>query len=153
MSDPNDPAATYAALRTETAQMLKLDADALGLVDGLQLDITSLLRLVIDSLQGRVLAGEEVDLGKLQVAHALLRQMLPAQLAASPPPAETSRFGPDHRARLRQLIENVVLREDETKAATLADAQAREEAVAADEAAGVAPAPPEERRRSNRDLG
>jgi hypothetical protein len=148
MSDPNtkaDPSASYQLLRRETAEMLRINADDLGLVDGLQLDITSLLRLVIDSLQGKVLVGEEVDLGKLQVAHALLRQMLPpaAMVAPAPAPETARRFGTDHRARLRQLIENVVLREDETKAAALADAQAREEQTMADEAAGK---PPEEHR-------
>jgi hypothetical protein len=66
MSDPNikaDPSASYQLLRNETATMLKLgDVDALGLVEGLQLDLVSLLRLEVDGLEGQVLAGQPVDL-------------------------------------------------------------------------------------------
>ena len=154
MSDLNtkaDPSASYQLLRRETATILKLgDVDALGLVEGLQLDLVSLLRLEVDGLQGQVLAGQQVDLGRLTSALTMLRQLLPTQaLVASPslPETSTRRLGSDHRAKLRALIEQTVFAPERVEAAALADAQAREERVAADEAAGVAPVPPVERRK------
>jgi hypothetical protein len=80
MTDP-DPAAAYAALRAETAGMLKLDAANLSLVEGLQLDLVSLLRLEVDGLQGAVLSGDQVDLARLSTALAMLQKLLPTQLA------------------------------------------------------------------------
>jgi hypothetical protein len=60
----------------------------------------------------------------------MLRQLLPAQaLVASTPPAETRRFGPDHRERLRQLIERTVLAGEVDEAERLR-VREREEAAA-----------------------
>ena len=141
----NDPSASYQLLRRETAAMLKLDADALSLVEGLQLDLLAMLRLEIDGLQGKVLAGEQVDLDRLATALGMLGKLLPASaLASAPPPSETTRFGPDHRARLKQLIERVVMREDPSdpgEVERLRDACEREERTMADEAAGREPEP------------
>jgi hypothetical protein len=84
-----DPAAAYAALRDETAQMLKLDAANLSLVEGLQLDVIALLRLEIDGLHGAALSGETVDLQRLAVAHGMLQKTLGGALVA-PAPAATN---------------------------------------------------------------
>jgi hypothetical protein len=108
MSDP-DPAATYERLRTETAEMLRLNADSASLIEGLQVDLVALLRLEIDTLQGAVLSGDSVDLARLASALTMLRSLLPEKaLVSAPPPVET-RFGPDHRARLKALIEKTLL--------------------------------------------
>ena len=72
-----DPAAAYARLRIETAEMLRLNANSASLVEGLQVDLVSLLRLQLDDLQGRVLSGEQVDLNRLSTALTMLRQLLP----------------------------------------------------------------------------
>jgi hypothetical protein len=87
-----DPAAAYAVLRTETAAMLKLNSSDLSLVEGLQLDLVSLVRLEVDMLQGRALANEPIDLDRLSTALGMLQKLLPAQaLVSTPPPSETTR--------------------------------------------------------------
>jgi hypothetical protein len=83
MSDP-DPAREYAALRSQTAQTLNLDLADLSPADGLKLDLTSLLRLSLDSLQGAALAGREVDLSRLQSCYGMLAKLLPAAVEAPP---------------------------------------------------------------------
>ena len=105
----SDPAATYERLRIETAEMLRLNANSASLIEGLQVDLVALLRVEIDALQGQVLNGELVDLGRLASALTMLRSLLPEKaLVSAPPPAEV-RFGPDHQKRLREMIERVVL--------------------------------------------
>lgn len=107
-----DPATAYERLRAETATMLKLEATSLSLVENLQLDLVSLLRLQVDELQGAALAGQTVDLDRLATALQMLQKLLPEKALVAPaPPAET-RFGPSARERLRELIERTVLRED-----------------------------------------
>ena len=153
MSDP-DPAAAYDTLRTETATMLRLNLADLSLVEGLQLDLVALLRLEIDSLQGAALFGEQIDLQRLAVAHGMLQKMLPEKsLVASPAAASETRFGADHKARLRRLIETTLLApviEDPVEIERKRDILAREEMAAAI-AAGVPPpvAPPPPLRPDN----
>jgi hypothetical protein len=105
----NDPSVAYDRLRAETAEMLKLDVANLSLVEGLQLDLVSLLRLQVDELQGAALAGEQVDLDRLSTALAMLQKLLPARALEASAPAPESRFGPSARERLRALIEKTVL--------------------------------------------
>jgi hypothetical protein len=83
MTDP-DPAATYERLKTETAGMFGYDLADLSLTQGLQIDLVSLLRLEVDSMQGKVLAGETVDLARLVAAHGLLAKMLPTSALVAP---------------------------------------------------------------------
>ena len=134
--DIGDPASTYAALRTETATLLKLDPDSAGLVENLQIDLVALLRLEVDGLSGAALAGQQVDLRRLEVALGMLRQMLPAQALIAPTPVPESRFGPSARERLRELIETTVLAEDVAEAERMRDVREREE-MAASIAAGI----------------
>jgi hypothetical protein len=93
MSD--DPAGDYEVLRAQTAQMLNLDLTALCPADGLRLDLTALLRLSLDSLQGQALSGREVDLSRLQSCYAMLSKLLPSAVEAPPLLRE------DHSARRR----------------------------------------------------
>jgi hypothetical protein len=129
--------------------MFGYDLSNLSLTQGLQLDLVSLLRLEVDTMQGQVLAGDTVDLNRLVMAHAMLQKMLPehALVAPAPAPAE-GRFGPSARARLRDLIEKTVLREDSYEAERLRDVREREEMAAVIAAGGTVeaaapPSPPE----------
>jgi hypothetical protein len=98
-----DPAAAYEALRAETAGMLKYDLADLSLVQGLQVDLVSLLRLEVDTLQGKVLAGEQVDLMRLSAALTMLHKLLP------PAELKTESSKPDFsgaREELERFLQN-----------------------------------------------
>jgi hypothetical protein len=79
-----DPAAVYERLKLETAQMLGLNTDSSSLLENLQVDLVSLLRLQIDDLQGKVLNGQQVDLARLSAALTMLRQLLPEKALVAP---------------------------------------------------------------------
>jgi hypothetical protein len=91
----SDPAHDYEMLRAETAQMLGIDLAALSPADGLRLDLTALLRLSLDTLQGQALSGREVDLSRLQACYGMLAKLLPAAVEAPPQLRE------DHSARAK----------------------------------------------------
>jgi hypothetical protein len=80
----SDPASTYTRLRAETAAMLGVDPADMSKTEGLRLDITSLLLLEIDSLQGSILANEKVDLARLASALTMLQKLLPEQALVAP---------------------------------------------------------------------
>jgi hypothetical protein len=113
MSD--DPAATYESLRAETAKMLGLAA-ALSPTEALRVDLTALLRLQLDALQGAALAGREIDLGKLQSCYAMLSKLLQAVEAAPPAVRESNAA----RIRLARLIEAQAEVEQDEKDAEIA---------------------------------
>jgi hypothetical protein len=138
--DIADPAAANERLKVETAAMLSLDPANLSLTQGLQLDLVSLLRLEVDTMQGKVLAGETVDRDRLVTAHAMLQKMLPAQALVAPASEPEARFGDEHRRKLRDMIQRVVFAGAEEEAAALADACEREERVMQAEALGLLPA-------------
>lgn len=117
-SDDPDPRTVYEALRISTAQLLNLDADNLSPADGLKLDLTSLLRLTLDGLQGAALAGREIDLGKLQSCYAMLQKLLPQAIAA-PVVHESSAA----RRRLAELIDAIAEVEADEKDARIAELQ------------------------------
>jgi hypothetical protein len=125
----SDPAA-YERLRAETAEMLGLGVTDLSLVQGLQLDLVSLLRLEVDGLAGQVLAGKVVDLTRLATAVGMLQKLLPERALVSAPAAETT--NPDAREKLRVLLEAGDAAEDERWAAMCA----AEEVIQAAEAFG-----------------
>jgi hypothetical protein len=102
MSD--DPAHDYEILRVSTAQMLGLDLANLSPAEGLRLDLTVLLRLQLDALQGLALAGQDIDLSRLQSCYVMLSKLLPQAVEAPPEARE------DHSARdkVRRLIEGYV---------------------------------------------
>jgi hypothetical protein len=100
-----DPAAAYERLRAETAAMLKLSPDSSSLVEGLQVDLVSLLRLEVDMLQGQVLAGETVDLTRLVAAHGMLQKMLPERALVAPAPAAADHDFAGAKEELRRLLD------------------------------------------------
>ena len=89
MSDPSR--LVDERLKAETAQMLRLDGANLSLVENLQVDLIAMLRLQIDDLQGQVLNGAQVDLGRLSTSLAMLRQLLPEKALVAPAPAPEER--------------------------------------------------------------
>jgi hypothetical protein len=128
--DIADPAVAYEQLKRETAAMLNLDVTSSSLLENLQVDLVSLLRLQIDDLQGQVLDGKQVNLDRLSTALTMLRQLLPEKaLVSSPPPAET-RFGPSHRERLQALIENALRGNEVEDDEAMRDIYEREEMAA-----------------------
>jgi len=136
-----DPAASYERLHAETAEMLGLDLADLSLVQGLGLDLVSLLRLEIDSMQGAVLSGKLIDLPRLVACHGMLAKLLPERSLVAPAAAEVHS---DARERLAALIAAGDAAEDER----LAEASNHEDRVMTAEAFGgveppaaTAPAP------------
>lgn len=126
MSD-SDPATSYERLRIETAQMLRLNVDSASLVENLQVSLVAILRMEVDTLEGQVLAGDTVDLKRLELALGMLRTLLPAQaLVSAPPPAEV-RFSGEHQKKLREMIEKVVLQPSADDHIAIAERQWREE--------------------------
>jgi hypothetical protein len=105
------------------------------LSSGLKLDLTSLLRLSLDNLQGAALAGREIDLGKLQACWGMLAKLVP-QAVETPPAAEEDRSA---QAELLALLEGHAA----VAEAAVAEALVREESVmAAEAAAAYLPPPP-----------
>ena len=86
----SDPASTYARLKAETAAMLGLDPADLSKTEGLRLDITSLLLLEIHSLQGSILANDQIDLARLSSALTMLQKLLPSEALNAPVPLANS---------------------------------------------------------------
>jgi hypothetical protein len=84
-----DPKAAYQKLRAETAEMLGLSSEpSTSLITSLQVDLISLLKLEVDTLQGRVFAGEDVDLDRLSTSLGMLTKLLPEQSLQAAPIAE-----------------------------------------------------------------
>jgi hypothetical protein len=122
-----DPSATYDRLRAETAEMFDYDLASASLTQGLQIDLVSLLRLEIDTMSGRVLAGETVDLQRLVAAHGLLQKMLPAQALVAPAPGGGHDFA-GARAELTQFLikrANALERREQRESERLREENAR----------------------------
>jgi hypothetical protein len=118
--DIGDPAAAYAALRDSTAAMFDYDLADLSLTQGLQIDLVSLLRLEVDTMQGKVLAGETVDLTRLVAAHGMLAKLLPERALVAPAPAAAN---PDF-ASAKEELNNFLIQ----RAAALEHCEQRESA-------------------------
>ena len=132
-------------LRASTIQLLGYaDADRLTAAQEIRVDRAVMLRLVIDDLQARQMRGEAIDVHAFVSASEDLERMVGGN-PASPPPTETTRFGPNARERLRRLIETTLQANDVAEAERLRDVREREEMAAALAAgafvAAAAPAP------------
>jgi hypothetical protein len=140
----NDVAGFYEHLRATTAALLNYDdVDHLTGAQQIRLERAIALRLVIDDAQARQMRGEAIDVKAFVDASEDLERMVGGNPASS-----QTRFGPDHRAPLRELIERTVLAADVADAEHMADVMRREEAIQAQAAgvpveAPVAPPPPE----------
>jgi hypothetical protein len=137
----NPAAAAYDRLRCETAAMLGLNLAELSLVQGLQLDLVSLLRLEVDGLQGQVLAGQPVDLSRLATSLKMLQELLPESALVAREAAVVTKAPADARERLAALLHGIVAARDAEKEHNLADAMEREEAVMEAEAFTGQPEP------------
>jgi hypothetical protein len=105
-------AALHRKLRVETAAMLNLDLTALSPTDGLRLDLTALLRLQLDSLQGLALAGQDVDMSRLSACVAMLQKMMPTSLSPAIPEPDFSGAAEQFARLIAQRASSLKARRD-----------------------------------------
>jgi hypothetical protein len=100
----NDDAEIFASLRASTIRLLGYDdIEHLTAAQEIRISRAITLRLTIDDLQARQLRGERIDVSAFVEASESLER------TAGGVPEGSTRFGPDHRAKLKALIERVVL--------------------------------------------
>jgi hypothetical protein len=75
----------YAKARAEIVLLFGLNADSLSPDQTLRIDCAVALRLALDDLQGRVVRGESVDVGRMLTASEALARLLPPAVLATPP--------------------------------------------------------------------
>jgi hypothetical protein len=93
-------AAIYAKAKAEVVALFGWSADSLSPDQVLRIDCATALRLALDDLQGRVIRGEAIDMGRMLTASEALSRLLPSAVLAAPPPeAERS----DPREKLWQM--------------------------------------------------
>jgi hypothetical protein len=143
---PVTPAELFKSLRASTAALLGYDVDHLSAEQTIRTDRAVTLRLLCDHLQAQQLHGVAIDVHEFVSASEALERMITGRDPEAPPPE--ARFGVDHKAKLRRLIETTVLAaevEDPYEAELRRDILAREElasALAAGVPPPVAPPPP-----------
>jgi hypothetical protein len=131
----DERAKLLSSLRASTITLLGYDdVEHLTAAQQIRIDRAITLRLTIDDLQARQLRGERIDVSGFVEASESLERMV----GGNPLEAST-RFGPDHRERLRQLIENALRGSEEQDAEDEATMALRDEAmaIAASSADGV----------------
>jgi hypothetical protein len=85
----------YAKARSEIIALFGWNADdSLSPDQTLRLDCAVALRLALDDLQGRIVRGESIDVGRMLTSAEALAKLLPPAVLASPPPAANA---PDAR--------------------------------------------------------
>jgi hypothetical protein len=136
---PVTPAELFKSLRASTAALLGYDVDHLSAEQIVRTDRAVTLRLLCDHLQAQQLHGVAIDVHEFVAASEALERMVGGNPASASPEA---RFGPNHRERLRQLIEKTLMAADVAEADRLADAMRREEAIQAQAAGAPVEAPP-----------
>ena len=97
------PSFSNEALRVSTAKMLSLDINNLTAAQSVKLDRCCMLRLLVDDLRAKQLSGQQIDVREFVAASESLERMVGDGSLEGP-----ARFSPDHRAKLRQLIENAM---------------------------------------------
>ena len=134
---PDDRAAFFQRLRADTARLLKLDG-ALTPSQQVRVDRAASLRLLLDQLQQRQLAGEEIDARQFVTASETLETLL----GGNPEVATSTLASGEARAKLRALIETTLAAGEADDAARDAERSLRDEQQAALAAgASVEPAP------------
>ena len=78
-------ATVYTKARAEIIALFGWDADSLAPDQMLRLDCAVALRLALDDLQGRVIRGESIDMGRMLTASEALARLLPPAVLATPP--------------------------------------------------------------------
>jgi hypothetical protein len=112
MSD-GDRDRLYEHCRIETAKIMGVDPKRLTSTQRMKLDMAVSLRLALDTLQGKVIAGELVDIAALITANDTLSKLLPALALDEPPPQARE----DARLKLQRLIEGARAAADHDAAA------------------------------------
>jgi hypothetical protein len=137
-----DPSVAYENLRRESCALLGLDPDGAPTpLEQMQTDLTGIVRMTIDAIQGDLLAGREADVGRLATCVALLGKLLPQKLEAEAKHDLPS----DARERLAQLIDNqatAAAYDDEHRWAEASEVEAEVEAAAMLPPAPALPGPP-----------
>jgi hypothetical protein len=99
-----DHAAIFNSLRASTIILLGYDGiEHLTAAQEIRISRAITLRLTINDLQARQLRGERIDVSAFVEASESLERM-----AGGVPEKDQSRFGPSHREKLQQLIENAL---------------------------------------------
>jgi hypothetical protein len=75
----------YVKARSEIIALFRWNVDKLSPDQALRLDCAVALRLALDDLQGRVVRGESIDVGKMLTAADALSRLLPPAALAAPP--------------------------------------------------------------------
>lgn len=131
-----DPSILRDRLRRETAELLGYDIDNLTAAQSVRLDRAATLRLELDDIETRQLAGLPIEMAKYVVASEALERLVAT--AHGNPEQTTSGMFAGARAELAALVENLA-RAEEYKAGAAA---AREEAAMAAEALDAPREPP-----------
>jgi hypothetical protein len=98
----SDGAELYRKLRLETISLLNLDAANLTVAQSTKVDLVASLRLALDGLTAKQLAGESIDLGKLLSASEALERLLPKAVFD----AEPNR--PSHEDDVRKRFSDLI---------------------------------------------
>jgi hypothetical protein len=75
----------YAKARAEIVALFGWGAATLSPDQVLRVDCATALRLALDDLQGRVIRGEAIDMGRMLTASEALSRLLPSAVLAAPP--------------------------------------------------------------------
>jgi hypothetical protein len=78
----------YAKARSEIIALFGWDADSLSPDQTLRTDCAVVLRLALDAIQGQIVRGESVDVGRMLTASEALSRLLPPAVLATPPAEE-----------------------------------------------------------------
>ena len=78
-------ATVYAKARAEIIALFGWGANSLAPDQMLRLDCAVALRLALDDLQGRVIRGESIDMGRMLTESEALARLLPPAVLATPP--------------------------------------------------------------------
>jgi hypothetical protein len=92
-------------MRNEAAELLKYDLNKLTAAQSVRLDRAAALRLELDDVQSRQLAGLPIDMAKFVVASEALERLV----GGNP---ETSTTGPDFTGAREELLQFLVQRAD-----------------------------------------
>jgi hypothetical protein len=104
MTDGDDRERLYQHARTETARIMGVDPKRLTSTQAMKLDMATSLRIALDNLQGRVIAGQSTDIAALITASETLAKLLPALAVDEPTAVQCD----DARAKLAALIEGAI---------------------------------------------
>lgn len=99
----------HGRLRAECAQLLGVDLQRMSPAQTVRLDRATALRLEIDTLQSKQLAGSPIDVGKLMQASEALERLLPAEAIDAP---DYRRLSDEELSELERLLRKAGAKEE-----------------------------------------